>query len=302
MIEAFLTYLRSERRYSPLTVRAYGDDLAEFGRFCLPEQEFDPRLVQSDDLRAWIMHLNGEHRAARSVNRKISAIKSFYRFLRKRNLIETDPMRGINTVKTPSRLPSFVEQSRMDPLVTQLLTPSDDPMQERDGLIVLLLYATGIRLAELVSIRVSDFSDHYTHLRITGKGDKERLVPIVERMREKITHYLAIRKGADSCIAENNCLLLTQEGEAISRQEVYHVVRRILQQAGVQGKQSPHVLRHTFATHLLNSGADLRVIQELLGHSSLATTQVYSHNSIERIKEIYNTAHPRANIQTKKRR
>lgn len=345
MIEDFLTYLSSEKRYSELTVRAYGDDIRQFVLFCNSLSEsvketaehastrcavpfcprpaggaqdcrpqpkpfvaaateeqvqtvlrtFDPSLVDGNDLRAWIMHLTGEeHLSARSVNRKISSIKSYFRFLRKKGVIHKDPFLRITALKMPRRLPSFVEESRMQQILNSIVHPSDDWLVERDALIVLLFYATGIRLAELVDIQIDDFSDHFSLLKVHGKGDKDRVVPVIEAVSAKIVHYLALCRGLEICESGINFLFLSQRGRRISRSEVYRVVHTMLRGAGVQGKSSPHVLRHTFATHLLNSGADIRMIQELLGHTSLGATQVYTHNSIEQLKQVYNKAHPRA--------
>lgn len=345
MIEDFLTYLSSEKRYSELTVRAYGDDIRQFVLFCNGLSEavketsehvstrcvvpfcprptggvqgrqpqttpfvvaateeqmqmmlrtFDPSLVDGNDLRAWIMHLTGEeHLSARSVNRKISSIKSFFRFLRKKGVIHKDPFLRITALKMPRRLPSFVEESRMQQILHSIVHPSDDWLVERDALIVLLFYATGIRLAELVDIQIDDFSDHFSLLKVHGKGDKDRMVPVIEAVSAKIIHYLELCRGLEICESGINFLFLSQQGRRISRSEVYRVVHTMLRGAGVQGKSSPHVLRHTFATHLLNSGADIRMIQELLGHTSLGATQVYTHNSIEQLKQVYNKAHPRA--------
>ena len=317
-LENFLNYLAAEKRYSALTVRAYGDDIRQFMRFCLsegessssrvddptpnadaektdPAERFDPVLVETNDLRAWVMSLTGdEHRRATTVNRKISAVKSFYRYLRAKGIIEGDPFLKVSTLRTPKRLPSFVEQSRMKRLTASLMSPSDDFEIERDALVILLFYATGIRLAELRDIRVSDFSDHFTRLKVRGKGDKERVVPVIAPVAEKIAAYLRLIREQNICKTDINLLFLTSEGKQISRSEIYRIVHRILRAAGVQGKSSPHVLRHTFATHLLDAGVDIRTIQELLGHSSLGATQVYTHNSIEQLKRVYNQAHPRA--------
>ena len=311
MIEPFLTYLRTERRYSELTVKAYGDDLRQFVLFCLhgkasdeepvsSESEevmksFDPRGVTADDLRAWIVSLTGEKKlSARSVNRKISAVKAYFRYLRKEHVVEKDLFTRISALKTSGRLPVFVEESRMYRIVESLLQPTDDFETERDAVVVLLFYATGIRLAELTGIRLDDFSPDYTVLKVRGKGDKERVVPVIEPVAARIAHYRRLILAQDICKNENKFLILTHKGEPIGRSEVYRIVHEVLRGCGVQGKCSPHVLRHTFATHLLDHGADIRVIQELLGHASLETTQVYTHNSIAKLKEVYNRAHPRA--------
>ena len=314
-LEAFLHYLAAEKRYSPLTVRVYGDDIRQFMRFCLqnipeefsegedrgaeaesdPAQRFDPLLVETNDLRAWIISLSGtEHRKATTINRKLSAVKAFYRYLRSHGEISGDPFQKVSSLRMPKRLPSFVEQSRMKRLTASLMQPTEDFMIERDALIILLFYATGIRLDELRNIRVSDFSDHFTRLKVRGKGDKERVIPVIAPVADKITVYLHIIQEQNICTCDINFLFLTSEGKQISRSEIYRIVHRILREAGVQGKSSPHVLRHTFATHLMDGGVDIRTIQELLGHSSLGATQVYTHNSIEQLKRVYNQAHPRA--------
>jgi len=310
MLQQYLTYLLTEKRYSELTVRAYGDDIRQFARFCtertrgeadasetadgMPE-DFDPSSVRTDDLRAWIVALGDEKKlAARSINRKISAVKSYFRYLRSRRVVETDLFSRVSALRTPRRLPSFVEESRMQRIGESVRETSDDFRTERDTLVILLFYSTGMRLAELVGVRTDDFSDGCRRLKVRGKGDKERIVPVVEPVAARIRHYLELRARQNICESGNNCLFLSQRGRPIGRSEVYRIVHAVLKGAGVQGKCSPHVLRHTFATHLLNRGVDIRVIQELMGHASLETTQIYTHNNIERLREVYNHAHPRA--------
>ena len=189
--------------------------------------------------------------------------------------------------------PEFVPESRMTTIVSECGPDSEDFQTERNSLIILMFYACGLRLAELVGIDRSDFSADYTSLRVRGKGDKQRMVPILEFLREKILHYLGLIERQNICISSEKALFLTHKGKRISRSVVYRTVQEELTRAGVQGKKSPHVLRHTFATHLLNGGADMREIQELLGHAALQATQVYTHNSIARLREIYAKAHPR---------
>ena len=302
MVEEFLTYLRAEKRYSGLTVRAYGDDIRQFVVFLgSTPGTFDPALVTSDDLRAWIVSLSelkdGGTLKAASINRKISSVRTFCRFLRQKGVLAADPFRKISSLKTPRRLPAFIEESRMERIIESIKAPTDDFLTERDSLIILLFYSTGIRLAELRDIEVSDFTDDYSSLKVRGKGDKERIVPVVAFTAHKIKNYIAMIGRQGICKSDNNFLFLTEKGEQQGRSEIYRIARDFLKSAGVQGKSSPHILRHTFATHLLNSGADIRVIQELLGHSSLKATQVYTHNSIEQLKKAYNKAHPRAKIK-----
>lgn len=291
-LDDFVKYLLAEKRYSALTVKAYGDDIRQFGEYLGAD---DPRTVSSDDLRDWIVHLSGEEKmAATSTNRKISSVKAFFKYLCKNGIIDKEPFIRISSLKKNKRLPSFVEESRMNILARQLLENTDDFLTERDSLVILMLYGTGIRLAELGSIRVSDFFDNFNLLKVTGKGDKERIIPVTRQLKAKILHYIALIRAQEICKDPDFLLILGHNGRPASRTEIYRAVHNILKSAGVQGKSSPHVLRHTFATHLLNGDADIRSIQELLGHSSLAATQVYTHNSIEQLKTAYNKAHPRA--------
>ena len=244
--------------------------------------------------RQWIVHRSeSTSLGAASINREVSSLRSFFRWLHRTGRCERDICRSVPSLRTPKRLPVFVPESRMSDIVGDCTAESDDFVAERNALIVLLLYACGLRLAELVGIDRDDFNHDFTTLRIRGKGDKERLVPVLEFVREKILRYLDLIGRQNICKSGEKALILTQQGERISRSTVYRTVREQLQRSGVQGKKSPHVLRHTFATHLLNGGADMREIQELLGHASLQATQVYTHNSIAVLKAVYAKAHPR---------
>ena len=227
------------------------------------------------------------------MNREVSSLRTLFRWLLRTGAVTHDVMRPIASLRTPHRLPAFVPESRMKGIVGECERDSGDFAAERDALIVLMLYACGLRLAELVGIDRDDLSDDAMSLRVRGKGDKERMVPVPEPVREKILRYLDLIKRQNICDSGEKALFLTRKGERISRTAVYRTVRRELERNGVQGKKSPHVLRHTFATHLMNGGADMREIQELLGHASLQATQVYTHNSIARLREVYAKAHPR---------
>ena len=292
MLTDFIRYLEAERRYSPLTVRNYRHDIELFLAWLgISDTDSDLRRVTTEDIREWIIFRNEEGRlSAASINREISSLRSLFRWLLRTGVVSRDVAAPVASLKTSRRLPAFVPESRMSDIVSDCEQDSDDFTRERNSLIVLLFYACGLRLAELVGINRKDFSEDYTSLRIRGKGDKERIVPILEFVREKILHYIGLIERQNICSSQEKALFLTHKGKRISRTEVYRTVR---DKAGVQGKKSPHVLRHTFATHLLNGGADMREIQELLGHASLQATQVYTHNSIAKLREIYTKAHPR---------
>ena len=295
MLTEFIRYLSAERRYSPLTVRNYKHDVEQFLAWLdCDESRFDPRSVTTEQIREWIIFRTEEGKlSAGSMNREVASLRAFFRWLHRTGAVEKDIFRMISTLKTSRRLPAFVPESRMTTIVSECGPDSEDFLTERNSLIILMFYACGLRLAELVGIDRSDFSADYTSLRVRGKGDKQRMVPILELLREKILHYLGLIERQNICISSEKALFLTHKGKRISRSVVYRTVQEELTRAGVQGKKSPHVLRHTFATHLLNGGADMREIQELLGHASLQATQVYTHNSIARLREIYAKAHPR---------
>lgn len=296
MLTDFIRYLEAERRYSPLTVRNYRRDIAGFLRWLGYEDpdRADVKEITTEQVRDWILYRTDTAAiGAASMNREVSSLRSFFRWLLRTGAVEHDIMRPIRSLKSPQRLPAFVSESRMGGIVRECGTESEEFVTERDTLIILLFYTCGLRLAELVGIDRDDFSADHTSLRIRGKGGKQRQVPVLEFVREKILHYLRLIERQNICNSSEKALFLTLKGTRVSRSSVYRTVRRELRDAGVQGKKSPHVLRHTFATHLMNGGADMREIQELLGHSSLKATQVYTHNSIARLRETYRKAHPR---------
>lgn len=303
MLDDFIRYLEAERRYSPLTVRNYRRDAERFLAWLgVDDATFDPRRVTIEDLREWIVARSEEGTIkASSMNREIASLRALFRWLLREGRIDKEFFSRLPSLRTARRLPVFVPESRMERVLEQCdeataSEPSDEAAQtaERDALIVLLLYACGLRLAELIGIDCDDFSADGRTLRVRGKGDKDRLLPVPDFVREKISHYLATVRRQQICIRGEKALFLSKKGRRISRTAVYRLVQAALEAGGVQGKKSPHVLRHTFATHLLNDGADLREIQELLGHASLQATQAYTHNSIARLQAVYARAHPRS--------
>ena len=295
MLDEFIRYLEAERRYSPLTIRNYRHDVEQFlAGSGIPDTPAGVQNATTDDIRAGILHRTEEDGiGAASMNREVSSLRSFFRWLLVQGVVTHNVVQSVSSLKTARRLPAFVPESRMSRIVNECGFDSEEFDRERDSLIILLFYTCGLRLAELIGIDRDDFSDDGSSLRIRGKGDKERLVPILEPVREKISHYLGLIERQNICKSSEKALFLTHKGKRISRTTVYRIVRAELDRGGVQGKKSPHVLRHTFATHLLNGGADMREIQELLGHASLQATQVYTHNSIARLREVYAKAHPR---------
>lgn len=283
MLNAFVEYLQSERRYSPRTVERYACDITDFFHHLgVSAEEFQPALVSVDNVRNWIVHQSEtEHLAPQTINGKVSAVRMFFRWMNRSGMVERNPLRKILALRTPKRLPDWIPKQKMSVVIDHVLEQcvSADPAERQKAIILLLLYSSGIRLAELMSLTHESFSDDFRTLRVTGKGDKERIVPLPDVASEILKKYFV---------------------PLTSRTEVYNAVHEELSLLGVQGKRSPHVIRHTFATHLLDEGADMREIQELLGHSSLAATQVYTHNSIAAMKKIYNTAHPRGREEKEK--
>ena len=297
LVDGFISYIEAERRYSPLTVRNYRRDIANFLEFIgVDKERFDPNAIARADVEEWIVYLYEKRKLkAQSVNRSVATLRSFWKWMLGHSHANRNIVSVISQAKTPSRLPVFVSESRMEDVVALLRDDiaTDDFERLRDAVIVLLFYTAGLRLAELANLKIGDISADYRTIRILGKGEKERIVPLIGRMGEILKKYFSQFSSQNICIDQKKALILSKKGEPISVRTIQRIVDRKLKGAGIQGKTSPHTLRHTFATHLLNEGADLREIQELLGHSSLKATQVYTHTNIEKLKEVYSTAHPR---------
>lgn len=289
--ESFLQYLQAERRFSPHTVRSYANDLNQFIQFCTREEaEFSPDLVTGQDIRSWIVSLLDSGVAPVSVHRKISCLRVFFRFLRKEGVITADPLGRVVMPKRKKRLPEFVSEPSLDTLLDDQ-DFGDDYRGLRNRAIIEMLYLTGIRRSELTGLKVSDFDDARGTLRVVGKRNKERLIPLIDSFRSSLRQYLLVREGEKP---ENDWFFLTDSGNKLYDKFVYNVVKRYLTMVTTIEKRSPHVLRHSFATHMLNHGADLTSIKELLGHANLSATQVYTHNTFEKLKKVYKQAHPRA--------
>jgi integrase/recombinase XerC len=283
-----------ERRYSPHTLLAYRQDLEQFATFASRNYGITPvELADHQVVRSWFVSLIESGITPRTITRKMSTLRSFFHFAKANGFSGSNPMLKVAAPKMSRRLPVYIEEDKMDKLV-------DFPQTEdvfttlRNEAILLVFYATGIRLSELIGIRYEDVDLSGGSIRVTGKGSKERIVPIGALVIEHLKKYLALLP--DSVVQRNNnpLLFVTDEGKKLYPKLVYRVVHTWLSRISTKEKLSPHVLRHTFATHMLNSGADLNTIKEILGHSSLSATQVYTHNSITKLKTVYKQAHPRA--------
>jgi len=292
-LDAFLAHLRGVRNYSPETIRAYESDLGEFIRFLsgragtgARSKSPDPRRVDPMHVRSFLADLSERHRKRSTVARKISALRSFYDWMRREGWVDGNPARDVSTPRQERRLPRFLDQDE----VTRLIESPDDatPLGARDRAILELLYATGMRVSELAGLTLADLHPKDNEMRVMGKGSKERWVYFGERARAAMDRYLRARRSLRP--ARCDALFLNRLGTALTDRSVRRIVDRYVRQAALRRKISPHGLRHSFATHLLDRGADLRAIQELLGHASLKTTQRYTHVSTEQMMAVYNAA------------
>jgi len=289
-----LDYIAYEKRYSQHTINAYRSDLDQFLEFLTIQYSITVIYkVDHQIIRSWIVSLMENGHTSRTVNRKITTLKSYFKFQVKEGVISENPMSRVIAPKTSSRLPVFVEQESMKVLFEEV-DFGKGYAAERDRLIMELFYATGMRLSELINLKVSDLDLYRNMLKVTGKRNKQRIIPFTKNMDGLLRKYLEIKKETFPDEGQEGYLFLTDKGEQLYPKIVYRLVHRCLNQFTTISKKSPHVIRHTFATHMLNNGADLNAIKEILGHANLAATQVYTHNTIEKLKSIYKQAHPRA--------
>ena len=292
----FFQYLELEKRYSPHTLKAYQTDLSQFFLFLQKTYEMtDVRQVKHTHVRSWMVDLLDNGVGPRSINRKLSCLKSYFKFLRKRKEIETNPMARVIAPKVGKRLPQVIGEKQMSFLFGNVDFGSGYNGL-RNKLILELFYCTGIRCSELVGLQHADLDLDALQLKVKGKGNKERLVPLAPHLVQLLKDYIELKDRTFPEVA-SLFLFLSDKGQAITSSQVYKIVRRYLSLVTTADQRSPHVLRHSFATHLSNHGADLNAIKELLGHSSLAATQVYTHNSIEKLRKVYEQAHPKAKSQ-----
>jgi integrase/recombinase XerC len=293
-IKQFVDYLAFEKRSSQHTITAYEHDLIAFFTYC--KEVFQVENIEQVDsaiVRTWILTLLEDQVSARSINRKISSLKSFFRYHQRMQHISHNPMGAVISPKVAKRLPQFVETGDMGKLFsTDLFENSFEGW--RDRTILELFYATGMRLAELINLRRNDIDLYEDCVKVLGKRNKERIIPFGRTLHEVMVKYFELYEETFDTANENYCIFVTSKNKQLYPKAVYIIVRKYLDMVTTIDKRSPHVIRHTFATHLLNNGADINAIKEILGHANLAATQIYTHNSIERLKNIYKQAHPRA--------
>ncbi|HLK98566.1 MAG TPA: tyrosine-type recombinase/integrase [Hymenobacter sp.] len=295
-MDLFFNYLRTERRYSPHTLLSYQTDLRQFADYLKATYELDePAQADHTLIRSWVVTLMQQGLDPRTVNRKIACLRSYFKFLLTTGVVGRNPMLRIKAPKMAKKLPDFVPEDSLNGLLNSFEFP-DTFVGRRDQLILELLYGTGIRLAELIGIRPDDVSLSGRTVRVTGKGNKQRVVPLNPTLLTVLENYIAVRKrefGSEG--NTSTTLLVTDKGEPLYEKLVYRTVKQYLSQiTTASSQQHPHVLRHSFATHLLSKGADLNAIKELLGHANLAATQVYTHLSIDKLKSVFEQAHPKA--------
>ena len=289
---SFLNYLSLEKNYSKHTLIAYHKDLLGFREFALSEFDFsEVNSVSYAIIRSWIVKLVGDGVSNRTINRKISSLRTYYKFLLKIGDIEVSPLVKHKVLKTSKKLQvPFSEKEIED--VLEILKEEDSFLGLRNKLIVELFYSTGMRRGELVNLKLNDISDSQKTIKVLGKRNKERIIPLLPSALNTIASYIDYRKSLSS-IKDVHYLLLTEKGAKVYETLVYRVINNYFSKASEKVKKSPHILRHSFATHLLNEGADIKSVKELLGHSSLASTQIYANNSISKLKQVYKNTHPR---------
>ncbi len=290
MIHSFLQYIQYRKNYSSYTVLSYHNDINQFQTFLLHNYNLSIDKAETAHIRDWMVALRQEKQAPTSINRKLSALKSFYKYLLRENHASKNPTDGIISLKKPQKLPVFFRENEIDAAISHHSAAENDFSKARQYIILELLYQTGIRRSELLGIKNSDFNFFSLTLRVTGKGNKERVIPISKELKEKIQAYLILK---EKHIGNTSYFIVTDKGEQAYPNFIYRIVKESMGLTSTQDKRSPHVMRHSFASSLLNNGADINAVKELLGHANLSATQIYTHTSFEQLKESYKKAHPR---------
>ncbi|MGI6595436.1 MAG: tyrosine recombinase XerC [Elusimicrobia bacterium] len=288
ILKKFLEYLEHQKNYSENTLKAYDTDITQFIRFLRKKRKKTFKEVEYKDFIGFLSYLKAEDRyTEKSISRKVASIKAFFKFLAKRKLISVNPALLLYTPKVPEKLPSFLSEEEVIKIIQ---APSGNSWQMlRDKAIIELLYSTGIRVGELTSLAIKDINFLEETVKITGKGKKERVAPVGTPAIKALTEYLEIRPSG-----QTNYVFLNKYGKPLTARSVERLVEKYTKKAGIGKKVTPHTFRHSFATHMLERGADLRTVQELLGHERITTTQIYTHLTLEKLREFYNKAHPRA--------
>ena len=292
-VQSFLEYLKYEKRYSIHTLTSYHTDLvdffdyldAQFGKISLKE-------IDHNYVRSWLASLKEKNLASKSINRKISGLKSFFKYHLRTGAIEATPMSKVISPKINKRLPVFVKEEDTKRLVETLNQSTESWKTLNAKMLISIFYSTGMRLSELINLKEKQIDFSRSQIKVLGKGNKERIIPVSKDILEIITDYQQLKKK--NFEKTENTLLVTEKGKRLYPKYAYLLVNQVLGAASTLDKKSPHVLRHTFATHLMNNGADLNAVKELLGHSSLASTQIYTHNTIEKLKDIHKKSHPKS--------
>lgn len=293
-IQSFIDYLKFEKRYSAFTIRSYQDDLVQFTGFLkINFGDLTVKAVEPAFIRSWLASLKDAGVTARTINRKISTLRSFFKYQLKQGVIEATPMVNIATPKISKRLPVFIKEGDLSNLTKVLETAAEDWNSLNTKMLITIFYSTGMRLSELINLKENQVDFSKKQIKVLGKGNKERLIPAGEKLLQEIRAYLSEKKK--NFEKTDITLLVTASGKKMYTKYAYNLVKKILSsEVHTLDKKSPHVLRHTFATHLMNNGANLDAVKELLGHASLSSTQVYTHNTIEKLKNVYKKAHPKA--------
>ena len=301
--ERFIRYIKFEKRYSKHTVSAYQSDIDQFFNFLnnpgkqtpAPEAVIThPSQITHYHIRNWMVELMNQNIIARSINRKIATLRKYFKFLLQEGVIEVNPASKINTPKIPKNLPVIVEDVKLTQMLDDNIVFGSDFKGLRDKLVIEMLFGTGMRLSELIGLKETDINAYEGTVKVLGKRNKERIIPVNNELKLLIAEYQELKKKQDFFNNNSLTLIVTDKGADAYAKLIYLIVQKYLSYISTQNKKSPHVLRHTFATSLLNRGADLNAIKELLGHANLSATQIYTHNSVERLKSIYKQAHPKA--------
>lgn len=302
-IHNFQTYLKYEKEASENSAKAYIADLRLFLSYSgCNEDSFNPALVTRNDIRSWIMGMYERGISSRTINRRLTSLRVYFRWALSEELIDSDPTAAVSKMKETRYLPNFINEEDMAKILSKAkentrgneLSAEDEYHAVLEYTVLLTLYSTGMRRSELLNINLRDIDFSLSQIRTVGKGGKQRIIPLVLQLKESIEQYIAVRNKYLDCAIDENFLFLWSDGKRLSYHHLLKIVKDAMRREGIQGKLSPHVFRHTFATHLLKEGAEITAIKELLGHSSLLTTQVYTHNTIEELKSVYSKAHPRA--------